>query len=324
MRNSLLLLLALLLGSCYYPQQPVTEATPAEVADSLGFAAQHHYTVEYNFILVADSLVLQEEMPMHMLINPEQSDSFILRRNDQMVVAQIEVIPEDSVDSVWVKVARDQYTQGWVHESELLDSVVPDDPISQGIHLFSSAHIIFAVCIALFALVALLLRSMRRRRYHLIHIDDIASPFPMLLCINMAFSAVLYASIQNFIPQTWAHYYYHPTLNPFGLPFILTLFLLSAWFFVLLALASADEIRRCLNAAEGVLYGLALLAWLAILYIVFSISTLYYIGYPLFIAYVVWAVWRYWHLYRAHYICGHCGARLHDRGECPRCGTIND
>ena len=42
--------------------------------------------------------------------------------------------PADSVDSVWVKVARDQETMGWVHEKELLEKVVPVDSVSQFIH----------------------------------------------------------------------------------------------------------------------------------------------------------------------------------------------
>ncbi|MDE5788422.1 MAG: zinc ribbon domain-containing protein, partial [Bacteroidaceae bacterium] len=75
---------------------------------------------------------------MHLLIVPAQANSFIVYKNDPLVVAQIEIIPEDPMDSVWVKVARDQMTQGWIHESELLEAVVPDDPISQGIYIFSN------------------------------------------------------------------------------------------------------------------------------------------------------------------------------------------
>lgn len=32
------------------------------------------------------------------------------------MVAEFMIQPADSVDSVWVKVARDQETMGWVHE----------------------------------------------------------------------------------------------------------------------------------------------------------------------------------------------------------------
>ena len=67
-----------------------------------------HYDIDYNFLLARDSLVLQEERPMHLLIIPEVPDSFVVYQGDPLVVAQIEIIPEDSIDSVWVKVARDQ------------------------------------------------------------------------------------------------------------------------------------------------------------------------------------------------------------------------
>lgn len=324
MRNSVwLLLLVVLLTGCYYPQQPIVEGTPEEVADSLDFATRHHYAVDYNFILTADSLVLQEAMPMHLLIVPEQTDSSILYRDDPLVVAQIEIIPEDSIDSVWVKVARDQETQGWVHESDLLASVVPDDPISQFIHTFSNSHTMAFVAATFVALLAWLTRRMRRRRFSLVHVDDIPSPFPMLLCITLSASAVLYASIQKFIPQTWTEFYFHPTLNPFGLPLILTLFLLSVWLLFVLALATLDEIRRLLRPTEALLYGMGLIAVLGVLYIVFSISTLYYVGYPLLVLYAVAAVWQYCRRHRPRYMCGRCGARLHHRGVCPQCGAVN-
>lgn len=114
---------------------------------------------------------------MHLQIIPEAGDSFIVYKNDPLVVAQIEVIPEDSVDSIWVKVARDQLTQGWIHESKLLEKVVPDDPISQGIHLFSNSHVLATVTLLIVALAAWLTRRMRRQRFHIVHFDDIASPW---------------------------------------------------------------------------------------------------------------------------------------------------
>ena len=52
-------------------------------------------------------------------------------------MADIRIMSVDSIDSVWVQVARDQQTFGWIHESKLLPNVVPDDPnIAIYIHLF--------------------------------------------------------------------------------------------------------------------------------------------------------------------------------------------
>lgn len=288
---------------------------PTEVKDGT-----RYYDIDYNFVLASDSLVLQEERPLHLLIMPEGADSFVVYRDDPLVVAQIEVIPEDSIDSVWVKVARDQLTQGWVHESTLLQSVVPDDPISQGIHLFSNRHAIATVALLVVALSAWLFRRMRRRRFHLVHIDDIASPYPMLLCVSFAAATVLYTTIQMFVPDIWVEFYFNPTLNPFGQPTMLSLFLFLAWLIVILTLATLDEVRRSLPAGEAILYTLSLLAILAGIYLFFSLTTQYFLGYFLWMLYAVLSLWQYLRRHRPRYRCAHCGAPLHDLGNCPKCG----
>ena len=294
--------------------------TPSPAGEAEG--AMRHYDVDYNFVLAGDSLVLQEERPMHLLIVPEGADSSVVFRGDPLVVAQIEVIPEDSIDSVWVKVARDQLTQGWVHESALLAAVVPDDPISQGIHLFSDRHVIGAIALLVAAIAAMLVRRMRRRRFHIVHFGDIASPYPMLLCLAFAAATVLYTSIQMFVPDLWAEFYFHPTLNPFGQPTMLAIFLTLAWLIVVLAIASLDEIRRSLPVAEAILYVLSLLAVLAALYLFFSLTTQYFLGYCLWMLYAAAALVRYLRRHRPRYRCAQCGAPMHDSETCPRCGAL--
>ena len=307
-----MLLQSLIMLLCLVSCKP---SPPTEVKDGT-----RYYDIDYNFVLASDSLVLQEERPLHLLIMPEGADSFVVYRDDPLVVAQIEVIPEDSIDSVWVKVARDQLTQGWVHESTLLQSVVPDDPISQGIHLFSNRHAIATVALLVVALSAWLFRRMRRRRFHLVHIDDIASPYPMLLCISFAAATVLYTTIQMFVPDIWVEFYFNPTLNPFGQPTMLSLFLFLAWLIVILTLATLDEVRRSLPAGEAILYTLSLLAILAGIYLFFSLTTQYFLGYFLWMLYTALALWQYLRRHRPRYRCAHCGAPLHDQGNCPKCG----
>ena len=132
MRNLSLLLLLLLLSSCYNRTQ---EAGLYEVND--------------NFVVTADTMHLQMQQPMHNM--PMASsvfpDSIFMLRGEELVIAQTAVIPEDSVDSVWVKVARDQQLMGWIHEQDLLSSVVPNDPISRFIYLFSLRHLPFFVLV---------------------------------------------------------------------------------------------------------------------------------------------------------------------------------
>ncbi len=302
-RGLLVALCCTLLTGCYYPQQG------------------KDYEVGYNFLVTADSLQLQSMLPI-----PYASvlcDTLMLYKDMPLVVAQTEILPHDSVDSIWVLVAADQEIQGWLRESELLPNVVPDDPISQFIHTFSDIHLQVFGALVLLALSAWLVRHMLRHRFPIVHVDDIPSPYPMLLCLTMAAASVLYASMQKFVPETWEYFYFHPTLNPFGLPLVLALFLSALWLMLIIGGAALLEIRRCLRTTDAILYALSLVAFLAFLYVVFSFSTRYYVGYILLPVYLVVAVWQYWRHHSARYICGYCGASLHDLGLCPKCGTMN-
>ena len=92
-------------------------------ADSLEFRLLHHYTLNFNFVVKADSLVL---IPRE----DELNDTSRVRKHDRIAVADIR-----ELDTIWIKVARDQFTMGWIPEDELLKGVVPDDPISQVIDI---------------------------------------------------------------------------------------------------------------------------------------------------------------------------------------------
>jgi hypothetical protein len=157
----------------------------------------------------------------------------------------------------------------------------------------------------------------------IVHFNDIPSFYPTLLCLFVATTAVFYGSIQLFAPDSWRHFYYHPTLNPFSVPLHLCLFLLSVWAMLIVAIATIDDVRRQLPTGEALFYYLGLAGVCAICYVVFSVSTLYYIGYLLLIAYIIFAVYRYIHHARHRYVCGNCGAKLRKKGICPHCGTMN-
>lgn len=302
---SLCLLCLLVCSACYYPQRV------------------REYEIGYNFLVTADSLLLCTNMPRHVESQQKNSDTLVVRCGAPLVVAQLEIIPEDSVDSVWIKVATNQWTQGWLHESQLLPGVVPDDPISQFINLFSDLHLLLVLGLSFIALSGWLLRSFRSRRFPMVHVDDIASPYPLLLCLTLSSSSVLFASMRHFVPEIWEHFYFHPTLNPFGLSPMLALFLSSVWLMLLFFGAALLDIRRNLNLTEAILYTLSLVAVLGLLHIVFSLLTPYYLGYPLLLVYFFMAIRQYILRHRAHYICGRCGASMHSLGRCPRCYTDN-
>ena len=307
MRKLFLFLLPLvLLSACYYPAEKSTL-----------------YAVNDNFLLAVDSISLQTQEPLHNLPIDTLSDSISLYYNDPIVVAQIVVIPEDSIDSVWVKVARDQYSQGWTHQSTFLSSVVPDDPISEFIYVFSQRHLWYFLGMMFAVIILLVWRQAKRFQFHMIFLRDISSFYPTLLTITLSSSAILYASIQRLIPETWVMYYYHPTLNPFDLPFILGLFIASIWLLVVIILATIDEVLGLLPLPEAFLYLFSLLGVCVVCYLVFSLPVLGWAGYLLYIVFSCSFIWRYLKFFRVHCICGRCGAKMHGKGRCTRCKTMN-
>lgn len=320
-----IVLLLLLFSACSKGRQ-VTEEERVEYTqkqqDSLTFAASHHYSNNYNFVVKADSLVLFSQQPEE-IVNGMLVDTLVVKKNDHLVVADIRIIPLDSIDSVWVQLARDQYTFGWTRESQLLPAVVPDQPISQFISAFSDKHLlIFLYVISIIAFIYFV-RMVSRMQVPFVHLRDIPSVYPTLLALLVASAAAFYASIQNFAPDTWRHFYYHPTLNPFVVPPLLAVFLISVWAIVIVGLACVDDVRHKLSFSDAILYLCGLAAVCAVNYIVFSVSTLYYIGYFLLLAYFVFAIRRYLSNHPTHYVCGHCGEELPHKGKCPYCGVIN-
>ena len=302
----LIVLLPLLLTGCYNrgPITPDAWDLTAQQLDSISFYTTHHYTQNYNFVVTGDSLVVVAQQPEDMAI-PDvvsseietvgmemQKDSITLRKNEHIVVADIKTVPADTIDSIWVKVARDQLTFGWIHENELLAKVSPDDPISQFIDFFSDAHLLIFLAFCVLVVAAYGVRRLMKRGAKIVHFNDIPSFYPTTLCLLVASSAVLYSSIQLFGPESWRHFYYHPSLNPFALPLHLGLFVSSVWAIVIVAIATVDDVTKKLPLGGAILYLSGLTAVCAVCYVVFSITTLYYLGYPLLIAYYVFAIKR--------------------------------
>ena len=322
----LLFLLVLLCSSCYHQN---TKNINENLLDSVGqndsshFKATHHYSSNYNFVVKADSLVLSKLQPEETLSHL-QEDSLVVYKNDHLVVADIRIMSADSIDSVWVQVARDQQTFGWIHESKLLPNVVPDDPISLFISTFSDIHLLVFLVIIVLISVYYIMRKLLSASLPIVHLRDINSIYPTLLVLLVATSATFYASIQLFAPQVWHHFYFHPTLNPFSVPLPLNLFLLSVWAILLIGLAAIDDVRHLLPLGDAVLYLCGLAAVCAVNYIIFSISTLYYIGYPLLIVYVYWAIKRYIKMPRIKFVCGNCGMPLEKSRRCKHCGALNE
>ena len=296
----------LVLSGCYNRGQITPDAwdLTSKQIDSISFYTTHHYTQNYNFVVTGDSLVLVAQQPEDMSVpdvvsleiesetGEMQKDSITIHKSERIVVADIKTIPADTIDSVWVKVARDQLTFGWIHESELLEKVSPDDPISQFIDFFSNVHLLAFLAIIVVAGVAYGIRRLMRLGAKIVHFNDIPSFYPTLLCLLVSSSAVLYSSIQLFGAETWRHFYYHPSLNPFALPFWLGVFVSSVWAIIIVAIATIEDVTRHLSMGSAILYLSGLAGICAFDYVVFSVGTLYFIGYPLLIAYYMFAIKR--------------------------------
>ena len=315
----------LLLASCYNQGQQTPDAwdLTQKQLDSISFYTTHHYTQDYNFLVRADSMAIIKQLPAEAL-SDMPVDTLMVYRGQHLVVADITTVPADTIDSIWVKVARDQDTFGWIHEHDMLTAVSPDDPISEFIDFFSDAHLLIFLGVFVLVGAVYVIRKLNNRQAKLVHFNDIPSFYPTLLCLLVATAAMLYSSIQLFDPEKWRHFYYHPTLNPYAVPPILGFFLVSLWTMLIVAIAVVDDVRRLLPFADALLYLLGLGAMCAVVYIIFSVFTLYYIGYPLYVAYVVFALWCYFRRPRPRFQCGRCGTLLYDKGTCPHCGALNE
>ena len=272
------------------------------------------YVLNSNFRVTADTLWLHQ-LPL--------LDSIPVKEGDELVVAEITARKEMEGDSVWVKVARDQETIGWVPERQLLSHIVPVDPISRCIHLFSNSHALpFFLVLAVFFL-CFVYRALRRKQIKLIWLNDIDSVFPITLSWLMAAAATLYNSMQHFVPETWERYYYDPSLNPFDLPFVLGLFVLSVFLILLLGVALLDDLFHQTTMEVAFFYLLGLASCCIFLYIFFTYLWVY-LAYLAFIAYSVWCVRRLRKANSYPYACGACGAKMRSKGICPHCGALNE
>lgn len=305
------LFLLALLAACHYRPMYIPESE--EEGDSARINTRA-YALNSNFQVEADTLWL------HVL---PFMDTVALVQGDEVVVAEFDVHPQDSVDSVWVKVARDQETIGWIQERRLLENIVPVDPISRFIHLFSNAHTLpFFLVLAVFFLW-FVYRAVRRKQIKLIWLNDIDSVFPLLLSLLMAIAATTYNSIQHFVPETWERYYYEPTLNPFDVPFILGFFIVCVWLIVLVGVAVLDDLFHQTKAEVAFFYLVGLVSCCIFIYVFFTYLNIY-IAYVCLAAYGAGCIRWFCKSDRYPYVCGACGAKMRAKGICPHCGALNE
>ena len=293
----MLLGILLMFSSCYHRHNSHQQhAAMVEYSDrqldSISFSTTHHYTNKYNFLVFKDSLELMCQQPEE-YISGLKVDTFAVKKNHLLVVTDIRMVPQDSIDSVWVQLATENNDFGWVRESKLLPRVVPDDPISEFIMTFSNVHLLIFLVVIVVIAMAYLVRKVFHSNGKIVHFNDIDSPYPVTLVLLVSISAAFYGWIQSFEPEMWRHFYFHPSLNPFAVPHLLGVFLALVWAVLIVALACVDEVYHRLTFGEGLLYLGGLAGVCALDYIIFSVLSLYYIGYVLLIAYIYFAIKAY-------------------------------
>lgn len=293
----MLLGILLMLSSCYHRHNSHQQhAAMVEYSDrqldSISFSTTHHYTNKYNFLVFKDSLELMRQQPEE-YISGLKVDTFAVKKNHLLVVTDIRMVPQDSIDSVWVQLATENNDFGWVRESKLLRRVVPDDPISEFIMTFSNVHLLIFLVVIVVITMAYLVRKVFHSNGKIVHFNDIDSPYPVTLVLLVSISAAFYGWIQSFEPEMWRHFYFHPSLNPFAVPHLLGVFLALVWAVLIVALACVDEVYHRLTFGEGLLYLGGLAGVCALDYIIFCVLSLYYIGYVLLIAYIYFAIKTY-------------------------------
>lgn len=293
----MLLGILLMLSSCYHRHNSHQQhAAMLEYSDrqldSISFSTTHHYTNKYNFLVFKDSLELMRQQPEE-YISGLKVDTFAVKKNHLLVVTDIRMVPQDSIDSVWVQLATENNDFGWVRESKLLRRVVPDDPISEFIMTFSNVHLLIFLVVIVVITMAYLVRKVFHSNGKIVHFNDIDSPYPVTLVLLVSISAAFYGWIQSFEPEMWRHFYFHPSLNPFAVPHLLGVFLALVWAVLIVALACVDEVYHRLTFGEGLLYLGGLAGVCALDYIIFSVLSLYYIGYVLLFAYIYFAIKTY-------------------------------
>lgn len=252
------------------------DLTPTQ-KDSLLFRLKHHYSENFNFLVKSDSIML---VPREGDII---QDTCWVYKDELIAVAEIKML-QDSIDSVWVKVAHDQYTMGWIPEKDLLESAIPHDQISAMIYILTNSRAFWMTALILFGILAYYLHRGESRQLYILNFKEMRSVYPFVFVALVAIMASVYSSVQCFVPEYWQEYYYHPVLSPIGLPLIMAVLLSLAWLVVIIFIAVVDEVYHHFYFVAGITYIFELLGIAMFSYLVISWTTSIYIGYTILFA----------------------------------------
>ena len=264
--------------------------------DSISFTQHHHYNIGTNFILKSDSVHLASH-PVGWPISFEVlNDSAVLKCNDYFVVTEIykpDNYTELGTDSTWLRVGSDGIHLGWIDESTMLKNSSPTSPISQFIYTFSGNHL--SVFLVFFIVTGLVVGYCKLKYKHVlfVHIRDVHSMYPVAFIIMMSTAAMLYSTIQKFFPEMWVTYYFNPSLNPIGQPFLIGIFLLVLWLSLLLLISVVYDLMEKVSFFNMCSYVLSLVSIGCIMYVILTLTIPLYFGYLIYVFYVLFTVHQF-------------------------------
>lgn len=267
--------------------EPLVQLT-SQQQDSLRFRLTHHYSVNFNFMVKADSLRLLPRGEM------ASADTLVVHEGDLLVVADVKrvegavLLAENGRDTLslapdtfFICVAHDQETIGWVEETELLSACTPDDDISRIIDGLTD--------IRLFWMSALLLLGVggfgMKRGALEVNLSIFNS---RLLLLLVGLTASVYASVQMFAPEFWQEFYFHPTMNPLLLPWAMASLVTLVWLTLIVLIAVLIEVYERMTFSDAALFVLQLCGLSVLVYLLISWTTRIYVGYVLLVLLAVW------------------------------------
>lgn len=264
--------------------------TPSQ-RDSLEFRLLHHYSEGYNFRVTADSIVLvprSDELPM--------ADTCTVYRKDLVAVVEVNRQPAAdslSADTFWVKVAHDQFTMGWVEETQLLGAVTPDDSISALLRALTTSRGVWMTAVVALGLLGFLIyKGGRPPHQWLSLLRGSNSLYAPLLLSWVLLLAVTYAGVQLWVPEFWQEYYFHPTLNPLLLPGVMAWMVTLVWLVVITFIALVIETYHRFYFVRGMVFLLETLGVAMVLYLLVSWTARIYVGF-LLAALLMVGVWLF-------------------------------
>ena len=301
-----------------------------EARDSIAFLQKYHYTIGTNLLVQQDTLFLVQL--------PARGLADTILKGDTVVVADFVTDTLGRHDTLWVKLMTGQHAQGWILKATADEALIPINLISLAIDLFSTHHHhFFALALLLFLFYFLFISGKWKREkgkfpltFHsplaalIARYGSMERIYLITLLFLVALCAGIYETIQLFLPDTWAHFYFNPTLNPFSVPLPLAILLVGQWLVGIILLAMMEEAYRNLLLRQAIFYLLSLLVGCILCYLFFVWAVRAWIGYPLLLLFLIQLLRHLWHtLTTPTYRCGHCGAPIKQRGKCNACGRQN-